>query len=95
MAIAAMLRNNLDIIEQTTNQMEPNSDVNILRECTALGLNYLIELTSVPEDELFKICLEFWNWFANKVMMSLRGSQFMQAQELPQVPGMDFSFAVN
>lgn len=42
MAIAAMLRNNLDIIEQTTNQMEPNSDVNILRECTALGLNYLI-----------------------------------------------------
>lgn len=75
MAIAAILKNNLDLIESTSNQMEANADVLLLRECVDLGLQYLLQLTSVEEEELFKICLELWHWFSNNVMIKLRGDQ--------------------
>ena len=55
--------------------MEANSDVLLLRESVDLGLQYLLQLTSVDEEELFKICLEFWHWFSNNVMTKLRGDQ--------------------
>ena len=73
--------------------MEANSDVLLLRESVDLGLQYLLQLTSVDEEELFKICLEFWHWFSNNVMTKLRGDQSSQA--VPQIPGMDFQFAAN
>lgn len=69
------MKNNLDLIESTSNQMEANSDVLLLRESVDLGLQYLLQLTSVDEEELFKICLEFWHWFSNNVMTKLRGDQ--------------------
>lgn len=63
--------------------METNPDVDMLRQSLEYGLVYMIQLTSVPEDELFKICLEFWHWFSNDVMMKTRGHQFFQGQETP------------
>lgn len=33
----------------------------------------MVQLTSVQEEELYKICLEFWHWFSNDVMMKTRG----------------------
>jgi hypothetical protein len=54
--------------------MEANEQVALLRECTKQSLNYLIQLSKIPEDELFKICLEFWHYFANDIMMKTRGS---------------------
>ncbi len=53
--------------------MEANEQVALLRECTKQSLNYLIQLSKIPEDELFKICLEFWHYFANDIMMKTRG----------------------
>jgi len=73
-AISAVLKNNMVQIEQATNMMETNEQVNLLRECTKHSLVYLIQLSKIPEDELFKICLEFWHFFANDVMMKTRGS---------------------
>jgi len=73
--------------------MEPNADVEILRKNVSFGLEYMIQLTQIPEEELFKICLEFWHWFSNNVMMKIKGSHFFAGQEIPQIPGMDFGFA--
>lgn len=45
----------------------------------------------MPEEELFKICIEYWNWFCQSNMMKLRGHQMFQQAEVPAVAGMDFS----
>ena len=73
LAISAVIKNNVDLIEQTTNVMEPNPDVDFLRASLDQGLVFMIQLTQVQEEELFKICLEFWHWFAHDVMMKTRG----------------------
>jgi hypothetical protein len=54
--------------------MEANENVNMLRSCTKLGLEYLVQLSQIPEDELFKICLEFWHFLAHDIMMKTQGS---------------------
>lgn len=54
--------------------MESNENINMLRQCTQQGLVYLVQLSNVPEDELFKICLEFWNWLAYDTMCKHKGN---------------------
>ena len=68
MAISAVLTNNLDLIEETTNIMEPNENIEFLRGAVRQGLNYLVQLSRIPEEELFKIILEFWHFFANDTL---------------------------
>lgn len=53
--------------------MEPNPDIEFLRNSIDHGLTYMIQLSLVQEEELFKICLEFWHWFSNDVMMKTKG----------------------
>ena len=60
--------NNLTLIEETCNIMEPNDLVTRLRNSVFNGLSYLCQLSRVPEEELFKICLDFWKYFANYAM---------------------------
>jgi len=31
-------------------------------------------MSNIPEEELFKICLEFWHWFCNDLMMKVKGA---------------------
>jgi len=50
----------------------------------------MIQLTNVPEEELFKICIEFWHWFCNDSMMKTRGSALRKNAEVPKIAGMDF-----
>jgi len=35
-----------------------------------------LQLTNIQEEELFKICLEFWHWFAQNVMNKTKGQHF-------------------
>lgn len=73
LSIAAVLRNNLDMIEEMTNAMEPNQNIQFLQQCVQKALEYLVQLSQVPEDELFKICLDFWNFFSENVMVKVKG----------------------
>lgn len=41
----------------------------MLRDQTLLGLSYLAQMSRIPDDELLKICLDFWHFFANDVML--------------------------
>lgn len=50
--------------------LERNSQYN---ETLDLALNYLIQISEVDEVEIFKICLEYWNSFANRLYQA-RGS---------------------
>ena len=40
-AISSVLRNNLDFIETLTGNIEPNNEIQMLRDQTLLGLTYL------------------------------------------------------
>lgn len=60
LAISSVLTENLTLIEQSTNTMEPNQNLEFLKNYTKKGLQYLIQCTNIDEDELFKICLDFW-----------------------------------
>ena len=68
LAISSVLQSNLDLIEQSTNTMEPNQNIEFLKQFTQKGLEYLIQCTSIPEDELFKICLDFWHFFSQDIL---------------------------
>lgn len=49
---------------------EHGQDLESNPECSAhlgLALNYLIQISEVDEVEIFKICLEYWNLFANRL----------------------------
>jgi exportin-1 len=90
LAISAVIKNNADLIEQSTNVMESNADIDFLRNSVNLGLRYMVQLSHIPEEELFKICLDFWHWFSHDVLLKTKQQYF---QEAPRVPGMDFGFA--
>lgn len=63
LAISSVLKQHLDLIEQTCNTIGQNANIDALRNYTEKGLQYLIQCTNIPEDELFKICLEFWHHY--------------------------------
>lgn len=47
--------------------LENSPDYN---EKLSLALNYLIQISDVDEVEIFKICLEYWNSFANRLYVA-------------------------
>lgn len=67
-AISSVLRNNIDFIEALANTVEPNQEIQMLRDQTLQGLTYLAQMSRIQDEELFKICLDFWHFFANDVM---------------------------
>ena len=68
LAIASVLKNNLDFIESITNEIEANPQVQMLRDQTRQGLTYLAQMSRIPDDELFKICLDFWHFFTYDIL---------------------------
>ena len=67
-AISSVLKNHVDFIEDLTNVIEPNEQVIMLRDETLRGLTYLTQMSRIPDDELFKICLDFWHFFSKDIM---------------------------
>lgn len=53
-----------------------NQVVNTLREVVKQSLEYMTQLSRIPEDELFKICLEFWHFFCYNTMIKTKGNQY-------------------
>lgn len=68
LAISSVLRNNLELIEEMTNIIEMNENTAMLVNTTQQGLTYLVQLSNIPEDELFKISMNFWHFFASDVL---------------------------
>lgn len=87
-AISSVLRNHLDLIEQLTNAIEPNDVIQMLRDQTKQGLTYLTQMSRIPDYELFKICLDFWHFFAQDVMTKRRAHA--QTGMGTQIPGLPF-----
>lgn len=85
-----MLKTNIDLIEEMTNTMEPNPNILFLQQCVQRALEYMCQLSRIPEDELFKICLDFWFFFCYNVMMKTRGNQFFD-----NLGGMNFGSLLN
>ena len=63
-----MLKNNIDFIENLSNGIEANNEVQMLRDQVLQGLTYLTQMSRIEDEEIFKICLDFWHFFANDVM---------------------------
>jgi exportin-1 len=60
-----------------------------LKELVLLGHSYLVEISKVDETELFKTCLEYWNWLAQSLVISnqemkVQGSMFAAPLMLQQ-----------
>ncbi len=50
----------------------------------------MVQLSNIPEDELFKICLDFWHFFCYNVMMKTKGNQYFD-----NFAGMNFGNLLN
>jgi exportin-1 len=74
LSVTAVMKGNIDLIEETTNTMEPNQNILFLQQCIQKCLEIMIQLSSISEDELFKICLDFWHFFCLNVMMKTKGN---------------------
>jgi hypothetical protein len=83
------------MIEELTNAAsiaDLTPDASMLANCTAIGLTYLVQLSNIPEEELFKISLNFWKFFANDVMMKTISPDRLQRAEIPRDENnLDFS----
>lgn len=76
LSISAVLKNNIDLIESMTNTMEANENIQMLQQCVAMGLDYMVQLSNIDEDELFKICLDFWHFFSYNIMIKTKGDTY-------------------
>lgn len=52
--------------------MGQNANIDALKAYTEKGLQYLCQCTNIPEDELFKICLEFWHRFSFEILQKTK-----------------------
>lgn len=41
-----------------------------------LGLNYLVQMSSIEEEELFRICLDFWHFLSYNIMIKTKGESY-------------------
>mmetsp|Transcript_43487 Transcript_43487/g.51190 ORF Transcript_43487/g.51190 Transcript_43487/m.51190 type:complete len:221 (-) Transcript_43487:594-1256(-) len=72
MLLTEFLRNQIDKIENliVNNQNEFTS---VLEGTLVKALDYLIQLSNIPKDELFKVMMEFWHDFTYFIMVTTKG----------------------
>ena len=70
--LSEFLKNQIERIETlvTTN---PNQFTVNLQIATAKSLDYLIQLSNIPNDELFRVMMEFWHDFSYYIMVTTKG----------------------
>lgn len=77
MAITGTLKQHISLIEQTCNVTESNSNIDALRNYTQKSLQYIVQMTNIPgEEELFKICLDFWHFFTYDILQKTQQNLF-------------------
>lgn len=59
----------------------------MLRDQTLQGLVYLTQMSRIQDEELFKICLDFWHFFAQDIMNKQRQHSMNFAGS--QIPGLN------
>jgi exportin-1 len=66
--LSTFLQHHIDLIETTCANPSANQEaIQVLVAKTKQSLNYILQLSEVPNDEIFKVCVEFWNFLANRV----------------------------
>ena len=75
MVIVSVIKGSIRVIEELTDAIEPNQNIIMLRECVKKSLEVLVQLSNVPEDELFKICLDFWHFLSIDIMQNPRNNR--------------------
>lgn len=58
--------------------MEQNPNIDYLKQYTNIGLEFLIQLSNIEDDELVKICLDFWHFFTMDILKKTRAQIFDQ-----------------
>jgi hypothetical protein len=72
MVIISVLKGCIRVIEELTDTIEPNPNIQILRDCVKKSLEIMVQISQIPEDELFKISLDFWHFLTTDVIQNPR-----------------------
>lgn len=64
--------------------------IQVLRDCVRRALHMMVQMSSIPEDELFKICLDFWHYLCIDIQSNPRNSR-----DQAHIVGMDFYGVLN
>jgi len=75
--LSTYLQHHIDLIEAMVAAQSANKDaVNLLIAKTKQALIYLLQLSNIPNDEVFKVCTEFWNFLVERVYTSTANDNF-------------------
>ena len=72
MLLTEFLRNQIEKVE-TIISNHGNEYASVLEGTLIKSLEYLIQLTNIPNDELFKVMIEFWHDFTYYIMVTTKG----------------------
>jgi hypothetical protein len=63
--LSTYFQHNLDLIEQVASNPGTKIEMQgMIFNCTKIGLELLLQLSLIPNEEVFKICTEFWYFFS-------------------------------
>jgi len=66
--LTTFLQHHMDLIEEMVSNTAANPEaVQALIAKTKQALVYILQLSNIPNDELFKVCTEFWNFLVDRV----------------------------
>ena len=68
--LSGFLKNNLRRLEEVCEAAPMSETTHAFEASIKQGLFYMLQMSSIPEDELFKICVEFWNFFTYHVFVT-------------------------
>lgn len=67
----------VEVIDEKSNVIRPDSnEKQEMRQFHQHGLDYLLKLSEIEDVEVFKVCLDYWNWLCVELF---RESPFPQA----------------
>lgn len=91
--LSTFLQNDLEVVDTTlANPAVSPEAITQLVAKTQQAFMFLIQLSNIPNDEVFKICVEFWNFLANRAYATV-ASELMQPTRT-SVLNLQLSFSV-
>lgn len=74
--ITEFLKNHLEQIEQIIYEKGEDPIVKELMLTISRGLEYLIQLSNIPDDEIFRFMMEYWKDFTHHALIKIKGNEF-------------------
>jgi exportin-1 len=66
--LTTFMQGQIDLIEEMLSSIQANPKaIAILLNKASQALIYIMQLSNIPNDEIFKICVEFWNFISSYV----------------------------